>query len=104
MARTTIHQLSLIKEFLDSVPTDRQYLARFEDVLENPAEEVARLCNWLGRPRQAFRLEGFIDPERARRPSIRYSSDCEGHVAAILASTRELLGYPSAISVPPCSS
>jgi amino acid adenylation domain-containing protein/non-ribosomal peptide synthase protein (TIGR01720 family) len=36
-----------ILAFLGAVPAERQFLLRFEELVERPAEELRRLCGWL---------------------------------------------------------
>ncbi|MBN9416577.1 MAG: sulfotransferase [Candidatus Eremiobacteraeota bacterium] len=63
-----------ILEHLSGVESTRRTLIRYEDILSSPAEQMARLCNFLGLDYE----ESLIDPYQGQRMTERLSGLVSG--------------------------
>jgi hypothetical protein len=100
MARTTEHQLRGVLSVLQSLPAERAIELRFERLIEQPLQEVARLRAWLDPASIAAetipatsRLRADIDPQRAAHPQEQYAPEVQAAVARRLQPLRVALGY-----------
>jgi len=96
MAATTLHQLDTGLAWTRRLPAHRSLELRFEDVLDDPLAELARLRAWLDTDAAMPalpRIVGAIDRDRAGQPQVTYSPEEEAEVGALLAPLRRRLGY-----------
>ncbi len=54
-----------ILNFLDTIPPERQLRLRGEDVMDDPAFHLRRICRWLGLRDDAAAVEQMMHPERS---------------------------------------
>lgn len=93
MVYTTIHQLGLIGDFLNAVPAERQYHLKFEDVLQDPARELDRFCQWLGRKPKSDKITTSVDINRASAGKSAYSNEISTLVENALEPVRFQFQY-----------
>lgn len=93
MAYTTVHQLELVRNIKTKVPKQRFFEIYFEDLIARPQDEMTKLSEWLDIKQKAFRISDLIDINRANNPTEVYPDNIAQNVKAILADTRQHLGY-----------
>jgi len=93
MAYTTAHQLRLGLDFSRNLPGDRYFECHFEDLLNDPEQEVRQLCKWLGTPAVSMKLAASIDRDRADQVAPIEFSDLTARIGAILEPLSHELGY-----------
>jgi hypothetical protein len=59
------YQHRRIHEFVQNLPPDRAFRVRSEDILNDPAGTLPRLCGWLGIDAGAGAIEAMSHPERS---------------------------------------
>lgn len=98
MAYTTIHQLELVQNFFSKLPRKQKLEIRFENVLSQPSEESKRLCSWLKKRREGFKLESTININRAGNPKICYQEEISEKTKLILREIRAEFGYKGPVN------
>jgi hypothetical protein len=93
MAYTTIHQLEITANQFSEIGPEQWMKVNFEDLIKNPTESVEQVSNWLGLPREKYKLEDLIDPERAQKTKTIYSPEIEEQVKNVLHPIRVANGY-----------
>lgn len=93
MAYTTLHQLQLVHDFLESIPSHCFVRVRFEDVLSNPTECLEKLAGWLGCSVVENTIRQVVNPDRAANPHVTYDQEEIRETEGILFKLRQKMGY-----------
>jgi hypothetical protein len=100
MARTTRHQLEIVRA-QGRAGLDGRYLElRFEDLLAAPGRSTRGLGDWLERVPGGQRLAAAVDTDRAAQPDTTYDAATEAATAAVLHDLRSDLGYVAPATPP----
>ncbi|WP_456381009.1 glycosyltransferase [Thiolapillus sp.] len=93
MAYTTLHQMSIADEFLDSLGAQQKYVLRFESIMDNPAGVINDVCDWLGVTPSGHSVITNVDSSRANASSLLVKPSLAMEIGEVLYHLRDRLGY-----------